>query len=438
MGDSSPATDLYVYAYPLVLMDVTRRQQTAVASPAGMRAPIGQFAHVRAFPDDAFQAVVNPNADTLSSSAFLDLGEGPMVLSVPDTMGRYYLMPMYDAWSNVFASPGARTTGTKAGQFAVVGPSWLGILPDGVTRIDAPTRHVWIIGRIQTNGKDDYGFVHALQDQIALTPLSAWGTSSASAALARFDPTVDSAMAPVEQVARMSPQAFWCRFTCLLRHNPPAQHDAPMTERLTAAGIETGKPLDWHALSSGQQLLLSEAVGTGLAAIEDQGHTPGVEVRNTWTMAYHLGSYGDNYPLRAAVARAGLGADLPQDAMCPTTHVDHEGELLSGRHMYLMHFDQDELPPAHGFWSLTMYNDRQCFVANGLGRYAIGDRDNLVYGEDGSLDLYIQHDNPGTDREANWLPAPEVGSFNLIMRLYWPDQRVLDGSWVPSRLIRIK
>lgn len=436
MASASTARDLYVYAYPLLLMDVTRQQQTAVASPQGLRAPSGQFAHVRAFPDDTFEAVVSPNADTLYSSAFFDLGDGPVVLSLPDTNGRYYLMPMYDAWSNVFASPGARTTGTKAGNYAVVGPGWSGTLPEGLERIDAPTENVWIIGRTQTNGKDDYDFVHSLQDQIKLTPLSDWGTDYTPPTGASIDPTADTVTAPVDQVANMTPEVFWTRFAYLLKDNPPAKKDAPIIERLCAAGIKAGDPLDWTALSSEQQSLLSEAVTTGLAEVEAEGHTPPVEIKSTWAMAYHLGSYDTNYPLRAAVAWVGLGANLPKDAIYPLTRVDHEGQPLTGEHAYVMHFDKDELPPVRGFWSLTMYNDRQFFVKNPIGRYAIGDRDKLEYNEDGSLDLYIQHQSPGADRESNWLPAPG-GAFNLIMRLYWPQQPILDGTWVPPRVTRV-
>ena len=436
MDDRSPVEDLYVYAYPLLLMDITRQQQTAVAAPEGIRAPSGQFAHVRAFPDDTFQAVVSPNADTLYSSAFFDLGDGPVVLSLPDTMGRYYLMPMYDAWSNIFASPGARTTGTRAGDYAIVGPGWEGILPDGLQRIDAPTENVWIIGRTQTNGTDDYACVHALQDQISLTPLSAWGSGYAPPANSPVDPTADCTTTPVDQVARMPPEVFWPRFASLLGDNPPARCDGSMVERLAAAGIEAGKPIEWSALSAEQQALLTQATIDGLAAVEAAGHSPPIEIRNTWAGAYHLGAYGTDYLLRAAVARVGLGANLPKDAIYPMARGDHEGQPLSGEYCYVMHFDSDELPPVHGFWSITMYNARQLFVKNPIGRYAIGDRDDLIFDEDGSLDLYIQHESPGCEREANWLPAPE-GSFNLIARLYWPGREVLDGTWVPPRVTRV-
>lgn len=170
------ARDAYVYGYPLVLMDVTRAKTTNVPSPAGTNAPMGQFVSVRAFPDATFTDVVSPNADTLYSIAWLDLEQGPMVMSVPDTHGRYYLMELLDGWTNVIPSPGKRTTGTDKGNFALTGPGWSGTLPVGVKEIKSPTALVWVIGRTQTNGKADYAAVHAIQDGYKLTPLSAWGS----------------------------------------------------------------------------------------------------------------------------------------------------------------------------------------------------------------------------------------------------------------------
>ena len=169
------AEDAYIFGYPLVLMDVTKAVSTAVPKPEGTKAPINQFAHVRAFPDATYTDIVSPNADTLYSLAWLDLAKEPMVLSVPDVGKRFYLMQIMDDWTNVFASPGTRTTGGGKGDFAIVGPQWTGKLPEGVKELKSPTNMVWIVGRTQTNGKDDYPAVRAIQDQYKLTPLSAWG-----------------------------------------------------------------------------------------------------------------------------------------------------------------------------------------------------------------------------------------------------------------------
>ena len=165
------ARDAYIYGYPLLVMEASRARMSNVPHPlpSGI-APMNQFGHARAFPDATFTDVVSPNADTLYSSAWLDLGKEPIILSVPDTHERYYLMPMLDAWTNVFAVPAKRTTGTNQGDFAITGPRWTGTLPAGVKELKSPTDVVWIIGRTQTNGKGDFAAVNAIQDQYKLTP----------------------------------------------------------------------------------------------------------------------------------------------------------------------------------------------------------------------------------------------------------------------------
>ena len=165
----------YVYLYPLVTMDITRRQLTNIARAEGISAPPNSFANIPEFPSATMRAVVRPNFDTLYSSGWVDLTKEPVIVSAPDTGGRYYLLPMLDMWTDVFASPGWRTTGTQAHNWAVVPPGWSGALPDGVDRIEAPTAYVWIIGRTKTDGPADYDAVHKVQAGYRITPLSRWG-----------------------------------------------------------------------------------------------------------------------------------------------------------------------------------------------------------------------------------------------------------------------
>jgi hypothetical protein len=146
-GDlAAVADDAYIYGYALVVLDETERQTVNVPKAANVAAPINQFARVEQLPDASFKAVVRPNVDTLYTTSFLDLAKEPMVLHIPDTHGRFYMMPMLDAYTNVFASPGKRTTGTKEQNIAIVGPGWKGSLPAGVTKIEAPTNSVWLVG----------------------------------------------------------------------------------------------------------------------------------------------------------------------------------------------------------------------------------------------------------------------------------------------------
>ena len=424
------ATEIYVYAYPLVVMDLTKQVMIA-------KTPLNSFQHRRAFPDASSTDVVNPNVDTLSSQAWLDLAREPVVLSVPDTRDRYYMMPMLDAWTNVFQSPGKRTTGTKKADFVIVGPKWKGELPGGVEEIRAPTDMVWLNGRTQTNGKADYAAVAKIQDQYKLTPLSQWRKSGAKAVHAPPTPQtgVDVKTAPVEQVAKMNAQTFFSRFASLLPGNPPAKEDATVVEKIKKLRIVAGQPFDMSKLDAATAKGVEDGAKSAHDAIVAAAKGSTGDLRNGWTIHWDLGRYGTNYGLRAVIASFPLGANAPEDAIAPTTRLDGGGRPLDGANKYVLHFDKGKTPPASAFWSLTMYNDTHFFVANPIDRHAIGDRDRLNLNPDGSLDIYLQRDNPGKDKESNWLPAPK-GSFNVILRIYWPKQDLLERRWTPPGIQR--
>lgn len=452
--------EAYLYGYPLVLMDVTRKMGTQPDAP-GPHGPINQFVNIWTFPDPAFTIIVSPNADALYTAAFLDLAREPMVLRVPDTQGRYYLMQIMDAWTNVFAAPGKRTTGAKEADFAIVGPGWQGTLPQGVKKIQAPTNLVWIMGRTQCNGKDDYAAVNAIQRQYTLTPLSAYGKPYTPPGFGPADPSVDVTTPPVTQVAKMDAATFFGRLALLLKDNPPAPADAPMVQKLAGLGIVPGKPFAPAAVDPQVMRGLEKAVWSVKAffdaaakgtqgAIEESAFDREVfkllnavaqrvltNTENGWMVPpMQLGRYGTNYALRAVIALIGFGANLPEDAIYPNAQVDGRGRKLNGAHRYALHFAKGQTPPVNAFWSLTMYNSKQAFVPNPIERYAIGDRDRLKFNPDGSLDLYLQHESPGKDRESNWLPAPK-DDFNLVLRMYWPRPAALQGEWKPPPVQRL-
>ena len=421
------AREVYVYAYPLVLMDVTRQVMTA-------RTPVNTFEHRRSPPDPSFTEVVSPNVDTLYSTAWLDLSNGPLILSLPDTKGRYYLMPMLDAWTNVFQSPGKRTTGTEKREFAIVGPKWKGELPQTAEEIRSPTDIAWIIGRTQINGKADAAAAAKLQDQYKLAPLRG-GKAAKGAAHPAPAAGVDTKTPPVDQVAKMDAKTFFSRVAALLPANPPAKEDGPLVERMAKLGIVAGQPFDMSKLDANAQNSIQEGAKSGLDAIVAAAKGSTGDIRNGWTINSDLGRYGTNYGLRAVTAYMGLGANAPEDAIYPYTRLDGSGHPLNGANKYVLHFDKGKTPPAQAFWSLTMYNNKHFLVANPIDRYAVGDRDKLTFNSDGSLDLYLQHDNPGKDKESNWLPAPKE-DFNVILRIYWPKQEVLERRWEPPPIKR--
>ncbi|MBO9539040.1 DUF1254 domain-containing protein [bacterium] len=430
-------SEAYVYGYPLVTMDTTRRVMTNVPRPEARRAPMGQFVNLRSYPDATFRDVTAPNADTLYSTAWLDLAKEPYVLHVPDEAGRYYLMPMLSGWTDVFASPGSRTTGTKAQDFAIVGPGWKGALPKGITKIQAPTTMVWILGRTYCTGTPaDYQAVHAIQDQYKLMPLSAYGKPYTPPSAVTVDPNVDMKTPVREQVNAMDAGAYFKRLAILMKENPPAPADAPMVRMLARLGIVPGQAFDLGKLDPAMARGLVRAVADGPGRIAAEGPKLGKRT-NGWTVFLNLGTYGTDYLLRAATAYAGLGANLPQDAVYPLTARDASGNPLNGANRYVMHFAKGQMPPVKAFWSLTLYNDQFFFVDNPLHRYTLSPRDPLKYNPDGSLDLYIQHDSPGQEKESNWLPAP-IGPFILMQRLYWPEAPILEGSWAPPPVQRAR
>jgi hypothetical protein len=424
-----------VYGLPLVMVDLTKEKSTNVAKPEGFAAPINQFVNVRAFPDASFKDVVRANVDTLYSSAFLDLAAEPMVLSVPDTHGRYYLMPMLDAWTNVFASPGKRTTGTKAGHFAITGPDWKGTLPKGVIELKSPTNMVWIIGRTQTNGPKDYPAVHAIQDGFKLAPLSAYGKAYAPLA-GKVDPAVDTTTPPVERLQKMSAEAYFNRLATLLKSNPPPASEAPVLEKLKAIGVVPGEKFDPAKLDPATAKGLEKSVGVTLEKLQAASKEMGAPLNGWRVPPMILGNYGADYGARALVALVGLGANLPQDAVYPSAFVDGEGKALDGANKYVVHFDKGALPPVDAFWSITMYNADSFFVANPINRYAISSWMPLKKNADGSLDIYVQHESPGKAKESNWLPASDK-DFNVTLRMYWPKEKapsIIDGSWKPPAI----
>jgi hypothetical protein len=423
------AREAYIYAYPMVLAEITRRVMTNVENPTGLRAPMNQIVHARTFPDASFTDVVRPNADTLYSLMYFDTSKEPMVISVPDSGGRYYLLPLLDMWTEVFATRGKRTSGTTAQTFAVVGPRWHGRLPNRVGAIRSPTAVVMLLGRTQTNGKADYAAVHKFQSGIRAVPLSRYGKPYRPPK-SKIDARQDMSPPP-EQVERMDAAGFFALFAELMKENPPHPADYPMLARLKRLGIEPGRPFSLAAAPPEARHALQAAPAEALKQIKAAMATAGTQANGWRTSLAGVGTYGVDYLQRAAVAYAGLGANVPDDAVYPTAFTDGEGQPLTSDKRYVVHFGKDQLPPVRAFWSLTLYNDKQRFAANPINRYAVGDRDKLSFNDDGSLDLYVQRESPGVDKEPNWLPAPASGPFTLTLRLYWPQPEVLKGSWVP-------
>ncbi|MGH7244166.1 MAG: DUF1254 domain-containing protein [Phycisphaerales bacterium] len=423
-------TEAYVFGYPLVTMEMTRRVMTNVASAEGTRAPMGHLVRLREYPTAAFRDVTAPNADTLYTTAWLDVAKEPWIVSTPDMNDRYFLMPMLDGWTNVFDVPGKRTTGTKAQTWAITGPGWKGTLPAGVTQYQSPTSIVWLLGRIYCTGTpEDYKAVHALQDQVKVQPLSTWGKAFTAPA-GKVDASIDMKKPVRELVNSMSAEQYFALLAQLMKDNPPAPADAPMVAKLGRIGVVAGQPFSASGWGPDATKAMQQVPKVGFEKIMEHFKIAGKH-ENGWVFTTDTGIYGTNYVQRALVTAIGLGANRPQDAVYPTSETDAEGKPYDGKSKYVIHFARGEMPPVNGFWSLTMYDGAFFFVANPLNRYNVSSRSKFKENADGSVDVYLQHENPGAEKEANWLPAPE-GRFIPMLRLYWPTEKppsIIDGTW---------
>ena len=408
----------YLYAFPLVLMDATRKVSTNTETPNSTRAPINQFIHAEKLADAASRAVVTPNVDTIYTQAFLDVGSEPMLYGVPQT-DRFFNVQVLDAWTNTAAVLEA------PGLYAITRSDWQGELPEGVQRIDVPTTRVWTIARIVLSGQEDLPNVRAIQDKMQLMPLSAYQMDRWTAPAGTYDPAYD--FVPVQHVLALSPQEFFDTANQLMETNPPAAADAPVLRELAALHVGPGEKFDDKALGlfSGLRwkLMLLQLKGKLKAEAANYAQQMG-----QWI--YYgdpIGDFGTAYTYRAMVALMGLGANTTDIAIYPKTDVDNTGAVLTGKKTYTLHFDS--FPPTleKGFWSVTAYGKDDFLIDNPIDRYCINDRSGLHRNPDGSIDIILSKEAP--EDTTNWLPVGE-GDFHLFLRIYKPDTAALEG-WQP-------
>ena len=433
----SIAQEGFIYGLPLIYTDLTRLTS---------RIEINKFQHIHRFPDHTFRTVVRPNNDTYYSSAFLDLNDEPVVLSIPDSKERYYVVPLYDAWTNVFASFGKRTTGTQEQEYVITGPGFRGALPKGLREVVSPTNIVWIIGRYQVNNPEDgKNFITPVQEKLTATSLSVWLKTPASKVKSKKEYTIESLLAikalrsskiGVKEAARqINIEDFFNYLNELLESNPPLPGDSVIVSKLAKLGIGSGLVFDLSRFRADVRDKL-QGIPNQVYSQFDKfalNSNPKSSANDTTVLC----RYGINYNKRAFIAYKGLGALNPEEAIYLGYQTDGDSKLLTGKNNYVVHFAKGETPPARAFWSYTLYDNDGYLVKNPLNRFAIGDRDNLVYNSDGSLDLYIQNQNPGKNLESNWLPAPK-DTFNLSVRIYWPTEVYLKdrNSWQLPALVR--
>lgn len=381
--------EAYLYAFPLVLVDATKTVSTNTKTASASRAPVNQFIHARKLLDASSRTVVSPNVDTIYTQAWLDVSAEPQIYVVPEA-DRFFNVQVLDAWTNtaaVLEAPGA---------YAIAYSSWEGTLPEGVRRIDIPTRTVWTIARIMLSGPDDLPNVAALQGRMQLMPLSAYPAGLAAAPEGSYSPEND--FVPVQKVLAMTPQEFFDTANRLMETDPPAEADAPLLRSLRAQAARYSRQM-------GQWIYYGDPIG----------------------------NFGTAYDYRTMVALMGLGANTTDIAIYPRTSTDSAGADLTGQKTYTLHFDA--LPPTvgNGFWSVTAYGEDNFLIDNPISRYCVNDRSGLHRNADGSVDVTLSKDAP--EDTTNWLPVSDE-KFHLFLRIYKPDWTALDS--FPPPVISVK
>ncbi len=417
----------YIYGYPLVLMERTRQLQSIINTsnqPALTMSNV--FFYELITPD--FKDVVSPNVDTVYCVAWLDLVRNPVVLNVPDTNDRYYIMQIMDAYSNTFSSIGRRTTGTGAGKFAIVGPDWEGVLPSGLKTVKSPTNTAWIIGRVLAKGEDDMDDAIKILKQFTLTSLD--------------EEKVPYVMKPVNElllenkVEDLCAMDFFNTMTDLMILNPTTDNES-FEKQFEHIGINRTYGFDAGNLEPETITGLNRAAADAFLIISNSQEELNPRFSNGWMIYTGMGTYGDQFLKRAYIAFSGLGANVDEEATLPRTFNDNQGNQLNGEHKYILQFSKDQRPPVEAFWSVTMYDKDFFLVPNDIDRYAIADyTPGLKYNNDGSLDIYIQK-CPPINHKSNWLPTPE-GDFNLLLRMYQPTSKVLNDTYEVPGVKRVK
>ena len=415
----------YIWGYPVVISE--HRSRLGMASseeiiPDKLQGPLNTLVSAKALLTPDFENVQSPNNDTLYTTAWLDLSDEPLALHVPDMAGRFYTYQFIDAYTNNFYYISQRTYGFQEMDFAICGPGWAGQLPRGVTRIDCATPTVFVIGRLGVSGPDDVPAVHALQERMSLVPLSHFGQSD-------HRPEALKLAKPARNYD--GPLGFFEELGDRIVQNPPPLQDYGLMGLFKEIGLTVDHGFDVDSLPEPIQRGLERALQDGEAVIAAKAKSMGREV-NGWQLAPVAPEYfGNDYFYRAAVGWQSMYVNDPIEAYYPGVYADGSGQTLDGsKHNYLLRFEADQIPPVNAFWSTTMYDlEKRLMVANPINRYSIGDRTaGLQYGDDGSLEIYIQHQSPGPDKESNWLPAPNA-PFYMLMRMYLPQIEILNGQY---------
>ena len=421
---SSIAEEAYAYFYPLVIMEKTRQPHLAVGSE------MGKLFHQRKRSTHKERTVARPNADTLFSSVWLDLSNGPVVLKTPESLGRYYMYQVLDAWSDTICVVGSRTVGQGPSAVAFVPAGWDGPLPADAFVITAPTRTLWIIGRVYVAGDDDLSAALDFQNNVELIRLQ---DTNGSGEKEQIPPVT---MPPGAQVKALSPEEVFTLGADLIARETPHGTDGSQLLRLSQLGFVPGYPFEFERQSKEVQEALRNAPEKVMPRLKRPKNDPFSMVNGWHINRSQIGVWANSYLLRGAVALIGLAANPVEDALYPSLINDADGNRFDGSLSYKLHFEPSTIPPADAFWSVTAYDGDGFLIENELNRHCIGSSNQLEYNKDGSLDIYLGPTLPSESPLSNWLPTC-AGASHPALRLYDPRPEAYDGTWEPPAAQRI-
>lgn len=436
------AEEAFIYGLPIVMNYAVMNEFCVDKNSGQYKGPfnvISNEARVFTYKDTA---VVTPNSDTPYSMLWLDLRAEPLVISVPAVeKERYYSVMLCDGNAYNYGYIGTRATGPEAGDYLVVGPSWKGETPAGIKKVfHSTTPFALSIFRTQLFNAEDMPNVVKVQAGYKAQGLSAFLKQPALPTA----PKIDFVPANTKGIK----ENFYAYLDAALEFVPETPDTKELRTRLASIGIGPGKKFAFKDLSLEHKAAVLLAMKEGEDKVEKFLNS-GVKDINGWKVGAVFGDaafYKGNWLMRAAAAKGGIYGNDAAEAMYPMTRVDSTGETLdTSKHNYMLTFPAGQMPPVNAFWSVTMYDGKsQLLIENPINRYLINSpmMPGMKTNADGSLTIYIQKDNPGADKEANWLPAPN-GTVYLVMRLYWPKTEAPsilppgEGTWKPPGIVKV-
>lgn len=436
------AKEAYLFGYPLMVVDLTRRVMTNQPKIMSVKDPMKMIVHERPLPNGTSKDQC-PNVDVLELSTWLTVFKEPMILTLPNVRGRFYCVSLYDAWGRIFRSIGTRTTGEWKGNYALVGRGFKDKLPKGVIKVVCPTNIVRVVGKVQCHLKEDVKVVDELQDKIVLTPLDVFGKNiriRLFRLMKRYghhhvDRTISNDVPPSQYIDKMDPIHYFQSLCELMKENPPPTKERPFVYEMGALGMTLGHSYDLRSIDRITHKAIENGTSKARKELVDPPKNPMVEEWDIWSFEKRTEYQTIDHLQRAYNLASDLGLELPEDLSKFNTSQDGYRRPLDGNNKYVIHFPKDAIPPVNGFWSITLYDSKNALVKNRLDRFSIGSMDKPLMNDDGSLDIHIQSFSPGEDKESNWLPAP-MEAFKLCLNLYWPKDEVIAKKWSPPLVTR--